>query len=347
MSATGRESGSLVARAGEGKVDGFSRAIAVALTVKDEGRTIQRLLDALLAQTLRPAEVLITDGGSRDETVRVIQGYIDRGDPVRLLVAPGACRGRGRNLAIAASQCERIALIDGGCFPEPAWLEHLLVELDGPSAKEVVFGAVRPVTDDLFTECVSTVLFPAVSLPGGRRVMSYSVASMLIRRSVWERIGGFVEGFRTGEDLIFVRRIRDGGFRVSVTPSAEVHWEIPRTLRGTVRRLVNYSHYSLEAGMGHTWHYRTFLYCALALLLLAMGLIHRVWWFALLAGLFLLRVVKTILRNEKKKCGILAFTAPRLLLVGSILLAADLATLYGTVRWLRDSRFAQPSRQPL
>lgn len=321
--------------------------MAVALTVKDEARSIQVLLDGLFSQTLRPSEVVIADGGSRDETVKVIQGYVDRGYPLRLIVAPGACRGRGRNLAIAASQTEMVALIDGGCFPEPRWLEQLVTELDIPPPKDVVFGAVRPLTDNLFTECVSTALFPAVSGPEGVRVMSYSVASMLIRRSVWERVGGFVEGLRTGEDLIFVQRIRDGGFRVGVTPRAEVHWEIPRTLRGTVRRLVNYSHYSLEAGMGHTWHYRTFLYCALALLLLALGFIHRVWWFAFLAGLFMLRVVKTILRNEKKKCGILAFTAPRLLFIGGILLAADLATLYGTVRWLRDSRFPQPSRQPL
>lgn len=321
--------------------------VAVALTVKNEEQSIQRLLDGLFAQTMPPAEVVIADGGSSDQTVKLIQSYVDRGYPLRLVVAPGACRGRGRNLAVAASQMELVALIDGGCFPEPRWLEQLIAELDIPPPKDVVFGAVRPVTDSLFTECVSTALFPAVSRPEGVRVMSYSVASMLIRRSVWERVGGFVEGFRTGEDLIFVQRVRDGDFRVSVTPTAEVHWEIPRTLRGTVRRLVNYSHYSLEAGIGHTWHYRTFIYCALALLLLALGFIHRVWWFALLAGLFLLRVVKTILRNEKKKCGILAFTAPRLLSIGGILLAADLATLFGTVRWLRRSRFPQPSRQPL
>jgi GT2 family glycosyltransferase len=221
------------------------------------------------------------------------------------------------------------------------------VELDGPSAKEAVFGAVRPVTDDLFTECVSTVLFPAVSLPGGRRVMSYSVASMLILRAAWDRVGGFIEGFRTGEDLIFVQRIRAGGFSVGLAPNAVVHWQIPRTLGGTIRRLVDYSHYSLEAGLGHTWHHRTFLYSVSALLLVGMGLIHSIWWFALLAGLFAVRVVKTILRNEKEKVGLQAFAVPRLFVIGYLLLATDLATLYGTFRWFRDSPGPKSSREPV
>lgn len=320
--------------------------MAVALTVKDEARSIQVLLDGLFSQTLRPSEVIIADGGSRDETVKVIQSYIDWGYPVRLIVSPGACRGRGRNLAINGSQAELVALIDGGCFPEPIWLEQLVAELDTPPPKDVVFGAVRPATDSLFTECVSTALFPAVPRPVGVRVMSYSVASMLIRRSVWERVGGFVEGLRTGEDVIFVRRIGEGGFKVGVAPGAVVHWQIPRTLAGTIHRLTNYSHHSLEAGLGHTWHHRVFFYYTVVLLLVGLGLLQSRWWLAILFMLFALRVFKTILVNEKEKRGLCAFTIPRLVLVGGILLAADLATLWGTLRWLRTWLGAWSSGKP-
>lgn len=317
--------------------------VAVALTVKSEGPSIRCLLDALFEQTSPPAEVVIADGGSEDETVPVIQAYIARGRPVRLIEAPGACRGRGRNLAIAASRHEIVALIDGGCLPEPAWLERLAAELEAPPAKDVVFGIVRPLADSVFTECVSTALFPAAVLTDGRRAMTYSVASMIMRRRVWEKVGGFVEGLRTGEDVIFVGRIKESDLAVGVAGDAMVHWEIPRTLGGTIQRLANYSHYTLEAGLGRTWHHRAFLNYAATLFLAALGVFHSPWWLVLLAALFAVRVVKTILTNEKERRGLGAFTGPRLLLVGAILLAADFATLYGTMRWLRSVLVARLS----
>jgi GT2 family glycosyltransferase len=166
--------------------------------------------------------------------------------------------------------------------------------------------------------------------------MSLSVASLLLHRSVWERIGGFVEGFRTGEDLIFVRRVLSGGFKIGITPDAVVHWQIPGTLRGTFHRIVNYSHYTLEAGLGYTWHARAFVYYAMAILLLAMGIIYSPWWLAVLAGCAVLRVLKTVHSNEKTHRGLRAYTLSRVLLVGWILLAVDAASLCGAFRWLRQ-----------
>ena len=173
--------------------------------------------------------------------------------------------------------------------------------------------------------------------------MSYSVASLLIHRHVWEAVGGFVEGLRTGEDILFVQRLREGRFAIGLAPGAIVDWQIPQTLRGTMRRLATYSHYGLEAGLGHTWHYRAFAYYGVALLLIVMGLVHSRWWLALLAGLFVLRVVKTILCNEKVQRGLRGFGPLRIVLVGWILLAMDLATLYGTLRWMIFLRIPRPA----
>lgn len=323
-----------------------ARSVAVAITVRDEAQSVRSLLDALLSQTLPPAEIVITDDGSQDDTVKIIQGYIDRRCPVRMIVAPPSCRGRGRNLAIAATRMDLVAIIDGGCFPEPSWLEQLLETIEAHPDADVVFGAVRPFPQTFFTECASTALFSAVPVPGGRRVMSYSVASMLMRRTVWERVGGFPEGVRSGEDLIFLSHIKKGGFPERLAPNAVVHWEIPRTLGGTIHRLTNYSHYGLEAGLGHTWHHRVFLYHTVALLLVGLSLLQSRWWLAILFMLFALRVFKTILLNEKDKHGLCAFTIPRLALVGGILLAADLATLWGTLRWLRIWLSARSSGKP-
>ena len=92
--------------------------VTVISTVLNEGEAIRRLLDSLVAQTRPPDEVVIVDGGSRDNTVAVIEAYAGR-LPLRVLVEPGANISRGRNVAIAAATSEVIASVDAGVWLEP------------------------------------------------------------------------------------------------------------------------------------------------------------------------------------------------------------------------------------
>ena len=80
--------------------------VTVISTVLNEGEAIRRLMDSLVAQTRQPEEVVIVDGGSRDNTVAVLDDYAGR-LPLRVLVEPGANISRGRNIAIAAANQRR------------------------------------------------------------------------------------------------------------------------------------------------------------------------------------------------------------------------------------------------
>ena len=102
--------------------------VTVISTVLNEGEAIRRLMDSLVAQTRQPDEVVIVDGGSRDNTVTVIQEYAGR-LPLRVLVEPGANISRGRNVAIAAATGDVIASVDAGVWLEPQWLDKLVAPL--------------------------------------------------------------------------------------------------------------------------------------------------------------------------------------------------------------------------
>ena len=92
--------------------------ISVVIPVRDEERSIRPLLDNLLAQTQRPDEIVITDGGSTDATRDIIFEYIQTGAPIKLIEVDHALPGRGRNLAVQVSQFDWIALIDAGIRPD-------------------------------------------------------------------------------------------------------------------------------------------------------------------------------------------------------------------------------------
>ena len=124
--------------------------ISVIIPVRNEESSIRALLEGLLGQTLKPAEIVITDGGSTDATPQIISEYVERGAPIRLLRADAALPGRGRNLAAAQAANDWIAFIDAGITPEPTWLELLAErarsrsEVGDSGEVDVVYGSYDP-----------------------------------------------------------------------------------------------------------------------------------------------------------------------------------------------------------
>ena len=94
------------------------------MTVRNEAANLPLLLDSVLAQTLRPAEIVIVDGGSTDGTPQVARSYMGR-LPVRLVELPGANISEGRNAAIRAAACDLVAVTDAGVRLDAHWLERL------------------------------------------------------------------------------------------------------------------------------------------------------------------------------------------------------------------------------
>src|ERR687895_767637 len=100
--------------------------VSVIVPVRDEEHSIRELLDSLLSQTRPPDEIVITDGGSVDATPQIIEEYIQRGAPVRLIRAGAALPGRGRNLGAAEAQFEWLGFTDAGIRVNRDWLEKLV-----------------------------------------------------------------------------------------------------------------------------------------------------------------------------------------------------------------------------
>src|SRR3977135_3817628 len=99
--------------------------ISVAVPVRNEASSIRALLDELLSQTLEPADIILTDGGSQDAPLQIIEEFIDSGAPVKLRREKKALPGRARNISAQHCQSDWIAFIDAGNRPASDWLENL------------------------------------------------------------------------------------------------------------------------------------------------------------------------------------------------------------------------------
>jgi hypothetical protein len=82
---------------------------------------IGQALDSVLAQTLPPAEVIVVDDGSKDDTSKVMERYVARG--VQYIHQPNSGVAAARNRGIAQSSGELIAFLDADDTWHPRKLE--------------------------------------------------------------------------------------------------------------------------------------------------------------------------------------------------------------------------------
>jgi glycosyltransferase involved in cell wall biosynthesis len=294
--------------------------VTVISTVLNEGEAIRRLLDSLLAQTRRPDEVVIVDGGSRDSTVTTIQEYAGR-LPLRVLVEPGANISRGRNVAISAATGDVIASVDAGVWLEPQWLVKLVEPLiadskwqianskleisdrkavvspsDQPSAighhlsaighsPSAVAGFFVPDVQTTFEIAMGATVLPTVD-EVKPEIFLPSSRSVAFTKEAWAAAGGYPEWIDYCEDLIFDFRLRDAAGPFAWAPDAVAHFRPRGSLKAFFKQ---YYRYARGDGKADLWRRRHIIrYVAYLIILpslLALSLFHSPgWWLVLLAG---------------------------------------------------------------
>lgn len=258
--------------------------ISFIATVLNEGKSIIRLLESLLAQTRRPDEVIIVDGGSKDETVTHIRAYAERLN-IQLIIEVGANISRGRNLAIQHATGEILAISDAGVRLPNDWLEHLCAPLLQNPSLTVSAGFFYADPHSVFEAALGATTLPLVHeihadsfLPSSR--------SVAVRRSAAQTIGGYPEWLDYCEDLIFDLRLQAHYAPFAFVPQAAVHFQPRPHLRAFFKQYYLYARGDGKADLWRKRHIIRYLtYGVGAPILLGFSLfVHPLFWGVLLAG---------------------------------------------------------------
>ncbi len=214
---------------------GKGLGISVISTVLNEEETIGDLLRSLLAQTLKPKEVVIVDGGSKDATVKVIESYKkafeEAGIKLKVIVAKGASVGEGRNIAVRNTSCKLIASIDGGCIATRFWLKELYKTYEETKA-DVVSGNFLPLARSFQEEIQACfVKISSKENPSHR--------SVLYTKEVFKAVGGYPDR-STGEDTFFNLKAKALGFKFAFAPKAIVYWRMRKSLKSWLKQFYRY-----------------------------------------------------------------------------------------------------------
>jgi GT2 family glycosyltransferase len=197
---------------------------------------LERCLNTLLVQTVKPNEIILVDNASTDGSLEVAGRF-----PSVRLLAQDSNTGfaRGNNLAInaAAEGSEWIALLNPDAFPEPCWLEECLLSAQrNPQfdifGSKLVNASAPQLLDGTGDAChISGLVWrtahgvPVSHLGDSEcEIFSPCAAAALYRRSALLEVGGFDEDFFCYvEDVDLGFRLRLAGHRCLYVPKSVVH----------------------------------------------------------------------------------------------------------------------------
>ena len=190
-------------------------SISVVIPVRDGARYLATALTSVLAQSLPPAEVIVIDDGSRDQSERLARAF---GEPVRVFSQPPLGIGSARNRGVALANGEAIAFLDADDrMPERA-LEVRAEALGAEPAPDLVWGMASHFHSPELDVRTARRLPP---VPG--TVPAHLPGGLLATRAALEVVGPFDCTLPLGEFVDWIARAHELGLREATVPDVVLH----------------------------------------------------------------------------------------------------------------------------
>lgn len=279
--------------------------VTVVIPCYNEEKTIRGVLQAITRQTfpVTEMEVLVVDGGSKDDTLEQIKAFNleDTGLRVRVVENPKRIIPAALNLGIQEARGEYLIRLDAHSVPHPEYIARTVAGLDQhlgdnvggvwkivPSAKTWIARSIAAAAAHPFG--VGDAKYRYGDTPGEVDTVPFGG----FRRDYLRAIGGFDESLHTNEDYELNTRIRQAGGKLWFDPNIQVQYYSRPNLRQLARQYFRYGWWKVEMLRRYPsslrWRQALPPLFVLGLLVLALG-----WIWLPVAGWLLLAVVAVYL----------------------------------------------------
>lgn len=155
-----------------------------------------------------------------------------------------------RDMALQYAEGEIFAFIDDDAYPREDWLKNAVKYFDNPEVGAVGGPAVTAPEDDVWQQASGKV-YESFLCSGGyvyrylpreeREADDLPSVNLIVRRDVFEKIGGYDSDYYPGEDTKLCLDIVESGMKIIYSPDVLVYHHRRRVFRQHLKQATNYA----------------------------------------------------------------------------------------------------------
>jgi GT2 family glycosyltransferase len=206
-----------------------SSAVSVVIAFHNGSKWIERALESVKAQTVKPDEIFVVDDGSASSESTFLKS-LERKYGFQALYQENAGQSSARNLGVRESASEFVCLLDQDDYFLPNHIETLLDIAQVKNPKFAIsYGDLHRIDESGKLLSDSSINIEAEHPHKDIQTMIATnmhilPSATLIRRSTFIEVGGFDPQLRGYEDDDLFLRLRLAGYTITFTPDAVSAW---------------------------------------------------------------------------------------------------------------------------
>ncbi len=284
---------------------------------------VKELLDSLLAQTVKPFELVIIEDGSKERCDHLL-GHYRSFFTINYYYKDNSGRSDTRNYGMARANGDYLLFFDSDVILPPFYFERLEAAMNadycdcfgGPDAADASFSDMQKAVSHAMTSFWTTG-----GIRGGKAVMEKfcpRTFNMGLSRAVYEKVGDFKD--MMGEDIDLSIRIRNAGFSVRLIREVFVYHKRRIDLGRFYKQVNNFGQARIWLQLIHPGSLKIVHTAPAVMLVMGLTLLAASFfcpWLLLLPLLYLLLIFgDSFLKNKSLKVAALSVVAAVVQIVG-------------------------------
>jgi len=206
----------------------FNILVSIVIPTFNSMPFVKSCVESILGQTYTQWELIIVDGGSTDDTLKVVRSINSL-----IYINNGMGMSEATNFGVARSHGKYVYRVDSDVVLDPTLIQECVTACEkkgydaigifwGPDSNVSIWAKVRKLEKESYRHDLTRI--------GAR----------FLKKSLFEKVGGYNPELVAGEDYDFYNRIATFGAKVGEVRSEELHLGEPKTLAEVVRKQYRY-----------------------------------------------------------------------------------------------------------